>query len=127
MFPPQTNSAAVKKDMKILHRLLGTNEAEEMDVGNDGGKIKNGTLIRASDERELLRSALDVAGSRVVVKRPIKAPLLGEGGVGFDLDTVKILHSVWVNRWDFYFYFLQGGLITPPLLMIWGRSGTLYI
>ena len=104
MFPPRTKSAAVKKDMQILHSLLGSNPAEEMDVGNDGDEMMNGTLIRASDERELLRSALDVAGSRVVVKRPIKAPLLGEGSVGSDLDTVKPSHSIRgsVNRWDVY-------------------------
>ena len=116
MFPPQTNSAAVKKDMKILHRLLGTNEAEEMDVGNDGGKIKNGTLIRASDEQKLLWSAVYVSGSRVVVNRPIKLPLLWEGSVGSDLDTAKPLHSVpgYINQWDVYFKGCKGGFRHPP-------------
>ena len=48
-----------------------------MDVGNDGGNMMNGTLIIAYDDRELPWSALDVAGSKVVVKRPINTPLLG--------------------------------------------------
>ena len=69
--------------------------------------VVNSTIIRALYNTKLLWSALNVAGSQVVVKRPIKAPLLGEGGVGFDLDTVKILHSVWVNRWDLYLYFYK--------------------
>ena len=54
---------AVKKDIKILHSLLSSNESEEMDVGNDGGKMMNVTLIIASDERKLLWIALDVSGS----------------------------------------------------------------
>ena len=37
MFPPRTRSEAVKKDMQILHSLLGSNEAEEMGVGEYGG------------------------------------------------------------------------------------------
>ena len=104
MFPPWTKSAAVKKDMHILLSLLGYKEAEEMYVENDGDEITNVTLIRASDDCKLLWSALDVDGSRVVTKRPIKAHLIGEGSVGSNLETVKNLHSVWVsvNRWDIY-------------------------
>ena len=63
-FQHRTRSVAVKKDMKILHSLLGSNEAEGMDICNDGGKMRNDTLIRASDEPKLLWSALDVAGSQ---------------------------------------------------------------
>ena len=63
MFLPRTKSVAVKKDIKILHSLLSSNESEEMDVGNDGGKMMNVTLIIASDERKLLWIALDVSGS----------------------------------------------------------------
>ena len=81
-FQTWTRSVAVNKDMKILHSLLGYNEAEGMDVQNGGGNIINAILIRASDERKLLWSAPDVAGSRYVVKTPIKAFLIGEEGVG---------------------------------------------
>ena len=56
--------------------------------------MMNGTLIRTLDERTLLWSALDVAGSRVVVKRPIKSPLIGEGSVGSEIYTVEPLNSV---------------------------------
>ena len=79
MFPPNTKSAAIKKDIQILHSLFGSNKAEEMDVENYGGKMMNGTLIRALDERKLLWISMDVARSRVVVKSPIKAPLLWGG------------------------------------------------
>ena len=66
--------------------------------------MMNGTLIRTLDERTLLWSALDVAGSRVVVKRPIKSPLIGEGGVGSEIYTVEALHIFQgsVNQWDVY-------------------------
>ena len=47
-----------------------------------GGEMVNGTLIRASDERKLLWSALDVAGSRFGVNMLINYPLLGEGVLG---------------------------------------------
>ena len=63
-FQHRTRSVAVKKDMKILHSLLGSNEAEGMEICNYGGKMMNDTLIRASDEPKLLWSALDVAGSQ---------------------------------------------------------------
>ena len=66
-----------------------------MDICNDGGKMRNDTIIRASDERKLIWSALGVAGSQVVVKRPINVLLLGEGGVGYNLDTVKPSSSFW--------------------------------
>ena len=37
-----------------------------------------GTVVRALDEHKLLWRSLNVAGSQVVLKRPIKAPLLVE-------------------------------------------------
>jgi 16S rRNA (guanine1516-N2)-methyltransferase len=53
--------AAVKKETQILHRLLG--DCEGLDESNS---------------RALLNAALDMASSRVVVKRAIEAtPLCG--------------------------------------------------
>lgn len=58
MFPARDKSALVKKDMQILHALLGeTSEA---------------------DNARLLAPALRVASKRVVVKRPRVAPYLAE-------------------------------------------------
>lgn len=54
MFPARDKSARVKKDMQILHQLLGPGDNADA----------------------LLEAALDVAGKRVVVKRPRLAPVL---------------------------------------------------
>ncbi len=54
MFPPREKSARVKKEMQLFHQLLGH------DPGAD----------------ELLTPALELAGKRVVVKRPPAAPPL---------------------------------------------------
>jgi len=56
MFPQQKQSAAVKKDLNLL-RLLLENQVQ--------------------DENALLQTAFDLASHRVVVKRPRKAPALG--------------------------------------------------
>ena len=57
MYPERKKSALVKKDMQILHKLIGATE----------------------DASELLEVALRYAKRRVVVKRPIHAePLLGK-------------------------------------------------
>ena len=116
ILPPRNKSAAFKKDMQILHSLFRSNEAKEMDVGNDGGNMMNGTIIRALNERKLLWSSLDVAGSRVVAERPIKVPLIGEGSARYELDTGEPLHSVQVsvNRWDVYVKVWKIGLRPPP-------------
>jgi len=56
MFPEQKQTAAVKKDLNLL-RLLLDNQTQ--------------------DENALLEAALNLASHRVVVKRPRKAPNLG--------------------------------------------------
>ena len=90
--------------------------------------MMNVTIIRASDEHKLLWSALDVVVSQVVANRPIKTPLLGEGSVGSNLDTVKPSHSVpgYINRWDVYvkvsfflFFFFWSGLQGPNAYSLW--------
>jgi hypothetical protein len=72
MFPPRTKSAAVKKNMQILHSLLESQQQPQPPtlptMDND---------VNHDDPLALLEAALLVAQSRVVVKRPIHAPPLG--------------------------------------------------
>lgn len=82
MFPPRTKSAAVKKNMQILHSLL---ESQELQAEQE----------QLDDQVELLEAALTVAKARVVVKRPIHAPHLGNIKPSFDLRGS-------VNRFDVY-------------------------
>ena len=55
MFPPRKKSAKVKKEMNVLHNIVGSDP----------------------DSHELLRAALNCARKRVVVKRPKSAMTLG--------------------------------------------------
>lgn len=94
MFPPRTKSAAVKKNMQILHGLFHTNET----TSNDHD--------RCIQEKNLLLGALAIAKSRVVVKRPIAAPPLGTTITG-NGETKKCLLPTFdlkgsVNRFDVY-------------------------
>jgi 16S rRNA (guanine1516-N2)-methyltransferase len=81
MFPPRTKSSAVKKNMAVLHSLLGSQEADD--------------AATTQQETELLEAALLIAKTRVVVKRPINAPTLGDRKPSYDLRGS-------VNRWDVY-------------------------
>ncbi len=56
MFPARTKSAAVKKKFQLLHRLESP----------------------CANEAELMDAALDARPRKVVVKRPIKAPVLAD-------------------------------------------------
>ena len=88
MFPLRTVSAAVKKNMQILHSLL---ESQQPLESND------------DDQLELLEAALRVAQSRVVVKRPIYAPPLGTSSISNSKSpkpSFEICGSV--NRIDVY-------------------------
>jgi 16S rRNA (guanine1516-N2)-methyltransferase len=89
MFPPRTKSAAVKKNMQILHGLLDTQLSADVDV-----------LERESEECRLLNAALGIAKARVVVKRPIKAVPLG-GDVA-DLPPPSYAVKGSTSRWDVY-------------------------
>jgi len=88
MFPPRTKSAAVKKNMQLLHGLLDTQTEQEPEEDN----------ASHAAEKDLLEAAYDIANSRVVVKRPINAPPLGN-----DI-ALKPSYDVRgkVNRWDVY-------------------------
>ena len=84
MFPPRTKSAAVKKNMQILHSLLESQQQQQQQ--------------QLDDQAELLESALLVARSRVVVKRPIHSPPLGSGVA--PKPSFDVCGSV--NRFDVY-------------------------
>ena len=88
MFPPRQKQSAVKKGMSILHGLLETHVRPDSDETETSRQV---------EEQELLEAALAVAKLRVVVKRPAKAPLLGDG-------NTKPSHALTgsVNRWDVY-------------------------
>jgi hypothetical protein len=97
MFPPRKKkSSAVKKDMSMLHSLLGTADA------NDNPLVESDRL---DQERKLLEIACKCATRRVVVKRPIGAPVLGCLSDN-DCESVCIRPSYdirgSVNRWDVY-------------------------
>jgi 16S rRNA (guanine1516-N2)-methyltransferase len=90
MFPPRTKSAAVKKNMQILHGLLHSSTSKDEEEEHE--------YIRIQEEQALLQAALSLAKSRVVVKRPIAAePLGGKHGT---IPSYTLQGSI--NRWDIY-------------------------
>ncbi len=115
MFPPRKKQkSAVKKDMAMLHSLLGTavETAATRDVraiNADGDCIAPVVLTedqRLKDEQALLLAACSVAKERVVVKRPIGARPLGDGDLlttdpaDFPKPSYDVRGSV--NRFDVY-------------------------
>jgi 16S rRNA (guanine1516-N2)-methyltransferase len=93
MFPTRQKQSAVKKGMTILHGLL-ENQYKSIAIDNHQSLQEE----KEQEEQDLLLSALDAARLRVVVKRPIKAPLLGGGEIA--KPSYAITGSV--NRWDVY-------------------------
>ncbi|GAA4360671.1 hypothetical protein GCM10023151_13130 [Kangiella marina] len=73
MFPPKSKSAAVKKDMRLVKLLVGTDP----------------------DADELLPTALAHAKYRVVVKRPSYAPFLNDQKPSMSIESKG-------NRFDVY-------------------------
>jgi len=74
MFPPRKKkSSAVKKDMAMLHSLLGTAVTSVVKEGEE----RDETTDRIDEEQALLLAAYNTAIRRVVVKRPISALPLG--------------------------------------------------
>ncbi|MGB0911899.1 MAG: class I SAM-dependent methyltransferase [Nitrospirales bacterium] len=73
MFPPKEKSALVKKEMRILQKLVGQDE----------------------DADELLNIALTIATNRVVVKRPGSADFLAELKPNTSIKSKK-------HRFDLY-------------------------
>lgn len=77
MYPERKKSALVKKDMQILQRLLGKDH----------------------DAKRLLKTALECAGNRVVVKRPIHAEPVGNIEADTSISSKKTRFDVYlVNR-----------------------------
>lgn len=71
MFPERKKSAAVKKKFQLLHRL----EAP------------------CDDEDALLYAAIDAKPSRVVIKRPLKAPFFGDIKPSYSLQGKAIRYD----------------------------------
>lgn len=89
MFPARTKSAAVKKNMQILHGLLGSQAKDD--------KQNEST---SEQELDLLQAAWSLATRRVVVKRPVNADCVG----GTPPNGLKPSYNIKgsVNRWDIY-------------------------
>ena len=87
MFPARKKSASVKKNMQVLHRLLGSQHV-----------MMDDTVVSEQPHAALLRTAYTVAKKRAVVKRPIHAPLL------LPVEELRPSYSVTgsINRWDVY-------------------------
>lgn len=74
MYPERKKSALVKKDMQILQRLLGKDQNAE----------------------RLLKTALDCAGKRVVVKRPLHAETVGNTKPDMSISSKKTRYDVYL-------------------------------
>ncbi len=100
MFPPRKKKAsAVKKDMAMLHSLLGT-----ATMSNDKCEIEEVEKVRLEEEQKLLVAACNAAKRRVVVKRPANALPLGVCGDKDDADIPVPSYDIRgnINRWDVY-------------------------
>ena len=85
MFPPRKKkSSAVKKDMAMLHSLLGTASVVAV---NEEEEVTDDTHDRIHEEQALLLAAYNTAQRRIVVKRPISALPLGLEAVDSDSDS----------------------------------------
>lgn len=85
MFPARTKKALVKKNMQILHSILGSQSIED--------------CFRHLEEQELLRLATEAVLLRVVVKRLAQAETLG--GNSFEIQPSYSIKGS-TNRWDIY-------------------------
>lgn len=88
MFPPRTKSAAVKKNMQILHSLLSSQQEDSKEIDVEQEQL----LLKAA--LNLVRCAHD-DGGRVVVKRPLQAPCLAKA-----VPSYSVKGST--HRWDVY-------------------------
>ncbi|GAX23735.1 16S rRNA (guanine1516-N2)-methyltransferase [Fistulifera solaris] len=91
MFPERKKSASVKKNMQILHKLLG---CQDVELGE-----------RLKQEHELLLLSLEATRQRVVVKRPKNAPELGrESSSAHSYALPNPMYGLDgpVCRWDVY-------------------------
>lgn len=80
MYPERKKSALVKKDMQILHKLIGTGENFQL------------------SEQQLLATALQHAARRVVVKRPAHADAIGDTAPTMSIASKKTRYDVYVTH-----------------------------
>lgn len=73
MYPSRQKNAAVKKDMQLLHLLIGADHSAD----------------------KLLNAALESARKRVVVKRPIKAPPLSTHRLAGDVCSKNTRYDIY--------------------------------
>ena len=76
MFPHRDKSAAVKKDMRMMQELVGSDE----------------------DSADLLDAALNLASHRVVVKRPAKAPYLAQREPQAQVTSKKHRFDIYIKQ-----------------------------
>jgi 16S rRNA (guanine1516-N2)-methyltransferase len=74
MYPSREKSALVKKDMRLLHQLVGAD----------------------MDSTALLNAALKTANKRVVVKRPSGVPWVGELSPHTQIESKNTRHDVYM-------------------------------
>lgn len=77
MFPQREKSAKVKKDMQILHLLLSNDRVEEKD---------------------LFDSAWSAANARLVIKRPVNAPLYAQQKPHHQVSSKNLRYDVYVKK-----------------------------
>ncbi len=76
MYPERKKSALVKKEMQILQHLLGKDE----------------------NSAELLKTALNYAKDRVVVKRPLHAPFLLDKKPAASINSKKTRFDIYLTH-----------------------------
>jgi 16S rRNA (guanine1516-N2)-methyltransferase len=76
MFPEREKSADVKKEMRAFHDIVGKDE----------------------DAGELLELAMTKAIYRVVVKRPRKAPFVGDKAPSYQLEGKSSRYDIYTNK-----------------------------
>eukprot|EP00977_Amphora_coffeiformis_P009869 scaffold2276_cov160-Amphora_coffeaeformis.AAC.7 len=91
MFPARKKSASVKKNIQLLHGILESQDVDES--------------ARLEEEALLLQLSLGIARRKVVVKRPIHAPTLGQGDGGVATQKTELPMPSYdirgsINRWD---------------------------
>ena len=83
MYPERKKSAAVKKNMQMLQKLIGEHD-------------HNGNHDKSNDETELFNCALINVKKRVVVKRPKGAPTLTDKKPTMSIESKITRYDVYV-------------------------------
>tara|TARA_R110002110_G_scaffold415561_2_gene650978 strand:- start:211618 stop:212460 length:843 start_codon:yes stop_codon:yes gene_type:complete len=91
MFPARMKSAAVKKEMALFQQLLHA----ALDEGK--GEIER-EGEREGESEALLDWALQADVARVVVKRPLRAPVLAQREPGHSIRGKSVRYDVYARR-----------------------------